>query len=236
MSKSRLFKAPATILALLAVIPGCNQEAPKYQPVPAVTGTTAQLPAVPSIPQKPVKDGDAYTVWGASYSLRNRVHQKEVADTKLTLVGYIVRTNLEEAPECAVHPAGKADPEGCRAPIPTFWIADSKDADPKDQMKVMGFASNYAQIHEAIKEFDSAKEKPEYSDQVWGVPLPNPLPAKGAKVKVTGTYSVNFTMSSGGAEADPIMGILTYGGIEYLEPAPELATLPGVKRKPPKES
>ena len=120
--------------------------------------------------------------------------------------------------------------------------------DPEDWDARYSVAINYSfwpeqfnKRPDAIKEFDSGKKKDlepgeaEYSDQVWGVPIPNPLPAKGAKAKVTGTYSVNFTMSSGGAEADPIMGILTYGGIEYLEKAPELATLPGVKRKPPKE-
>lgn len=235
MSKTRLFKALATPLALSMLV-GCGREEPKYEPVPPVTGVSVNLPAVPSVPDKPIKDGGSYTVWGASYSLRNRVHQKEVADTKIDIVGYIVKTNFADAPSCAVHAAGKADPEGCRAPVPTFWIADSKDADLKDAMKVMGFASNYAQLFDAMKEFDSGKEDAAYTDQVWGVPLPNPLPAAGAKVKVTGTYSTNFTMSSGGAEADPIMGILTYGGIEYLEQAPELATLPGVKRKPPKKS
>lgn len=240
MRKNRLFPMSLALAGLLASLTACGRDEIKYEPVKPVTGVSVSLPSVPTVPDKPVKDGDAYTVWGASYALRNRVHTKEVADTKITLVGYIVKTNLEDAPECAVHKAGKADPEGCRAPIPTFWIADSKDADVKDAIKVMGFASNYAQLYDAIKEFDSGKKKDlepgeaEYSDQVWGVPIPNPLPAKGAKAKVTGTYSVNFTMSSGGAEADPIMGILTYGGIEYLEKAPELATLPGIKRKPPK--
>jgi hypothetical protein len=240
MLKTRFLQLSATLVALVAFLPGCGKEEAKYEPAKAST-TSVSLPAVPSVPSKPVKDGDSYTVWGASYSLRNRVHTKEVADTKITVVGYIIKTNLGDAPECAVHPAGKADPEGCRAPIPTFWIADSKDADVKDAMKVMGFASNYAQLYDAIKAFDSPTKKElepgeaEYSDQVWGVPVPNPLPAVGAKAKVTGTYSVNFTMSSGGAEADPIMGILTYGGIEYLEEAAELSTLPGVKRKPPKK-
>ncbi|MEN9581864.1 MAG: hypothetical protein RJA70_4873, partial [Pseudomonadota bacterium] len=32
-----------------------------------------------------------------------------------------------------------------------------------------------------------------------------------------------------GTEADPIMGILTYDSIVTHEPAPEVATLPGMK-------
>lgn len=233
MPQTRTTIAALTLLSVSLSL-GCGREEPKYEPKPAVSGLKAELPPVPNVPQKPIKDGDAYTVWGASYYLRNRVHTKKVEDQKLTLVGYIVKTNLGEAPECAVHKGGKADPEGCKAEVPTFWIADSKDADLKESIKVMGWASNYANIFDAIKEFDT-KEDAEHMDSTWGVAVPKPLPAVGAKVKVEGTYGTNFTMSSGGAEADPIMGIMTYGKIEYLEPAPELATLPGVKRKEPKK-
>jgi hypothetical protein len=202
--------------------------------VPPVQGIKASLPPVPQVPEKPVKDGDAYTVWGASFHLRNRVHTKDVADQSLALVGYIVKTNLAEAPECAVHEGGKADPEGCRPPVPTFWLADSKDADIKDAIKVMGWASNYANIYDAMEEFDKDPEKAEHMDTVWGVAMPKPVPAAGAKVKVKGQFSTSFTMASGGIESDPIMGILTYKEIEYVEQAPELATLPGVERKPKK--
>jgi hypothetical protein len=237
MIENRISKRSARvsfgILAACAAL-GCGREEVKYEPVPAVSGSKASLPAVPNVPQRPEKDGDAFTVWGASYALRNRVHTKEVADQELKVVGYIIKTNLMDAPECAVHKGGKADPDGCRPPVPTFWIADSKDADLKDSMKVMGWASNYANIFDAIEEFDKGKEDATYADTTWGVNLPKPLPAVGAKVRVKGGYSTDFSMSSGGLEADPIMGIMTYKEIEYLEQAPELATLPGVKRKPPK--
>ena len=63
--------------------------------------------------------------------------------------------------------------------------------------------------------------------------VPNPLPAQGAKVNVTGTYSSTFTQSSTGAEADPFMGLMGYLEYQVLEPAAELATLPGIKRKEP---
>lgn len=233
MPATRLPFASFAVLTLALTMSGCGKDEPKYEPKAAVSGLSVQLPPVPSVPSKPIKDGEAYTVWGASYYLRNRVHQKEVEDQKITVVGYIVKSNLDDAPECAVHKGGKADPENCRAPVPTFWIADEKGAELKDSMKVMGWASNFANIYDAISEYDS-KEDAEHMDTTWGVALPKPLPAVGAKVKVEGNYSTNFTMASAGAEADPIMGILTYGKIDYVEPAPALATLPGVKRKEPK--
>ncbi|HET9931009.1 MAG TPA: hypothetical protein VFQ35_09990, partial [Polyangiaceae bacterium] len=176
-----------------------------------------------------------YTIWGAGYSLRSRVHRKEVAGKKLTLVGYINKTNLADAPKCAVHKGGKADPENCKPPIPAFWICDAKDSPLQECIKVMGWASNFAQIYDAIAEFDKGKENAEYNDTFWGVKIPNPLPAVGAKVSITGNYGVTFSQSSTGAEADPVMGLMSLQELKELEPAPELATLPGVKRKPPKK-
>ena len=229
-----------TVLTAFAVaVTACGGEEVKYEPRQAYAGPKASLPPVPNVAKKPVKQGDAYTIWGASYSLRSRVHRKEVDRKKLTLVGYIVKTNLPDAPACAVHKGGKADPEGCKAPIPAFWIGDTKDAKLEDSIKVMGWASNFAQIYDAIKEFDGPKKalKPGetdegYTDTFWGVKIPDPLPAVGAKVSVTGTYSTTFTQSSTGAEADPFMGLLAYQEMKELEPAAELATLPGLKRKP----
>lgn len=228
-----------TVSRLLAItiamgLFGCGKEDAKYQPRPAPK-VQASLPAVPNVPQTPIKRGDIYTVWGAGYSLRSRVLHKTLGDKPITIEGYIVDTNLMQAPPCAVHKGGKADPEDCKAQVPTFWLADTKDAPRSDAMQVMGFASNYAQIFDAIKEFDEKGEKAEANDTFWGKPIPNPLPAKGAKVRITGPYSTTFTGASTGAQADPIMGILTYQKWEVLEEAPELATLPGVKRKPKKE-
>jgi hypothetical protein len=214
---------------------GCGSEEVKYVPRPPPT-VHASPPAVPNVGKKPIKQGEAYTVWGASYYLRSRVHHKEVAGKKLSVAGYIVKTNLPDAPKCAVHKGGKADPENCKPPIPAFWVGDTKDAPESETIKVMGWASNFAQIFDAIEEFDKGKDKDksEHVDTFWGVKTPNPLPAQGAKVTVTGNYSTTFTQSSTGAEADPYMGILTSAEIAYAEQAPELGTLPGKKRKPPK--
>lgn len=226
---------PLYVLAAATLGSACGGEEIKYEPRPAHSGPKASLPAVPNVAQKPIKNGDAYTVWGASYSLRSRVHRKEVAGKKIKLVGYITKTNLPDAPECAVHKGGKADPENCRPPIPSFWLGDTKDAPQNESIKVMGWASNFAQIFDAIKEFDTGKEDAEYVDTFWGVKIPNPLPAAGAKVSVGGIYSTTFTQSSTGAEADPFMGLLTWHEMQVLEPATELATLPGIKRKPPRK-
>jgi hypothetical protein len=225
------------LIGLATSLQACGGEEVKYEPKPAYTGDKANLPAVPNVPQNPIKVGDAYTTWGASYHLRSRVYNATIAGKDIKLTGYIVKTNLPDAPECAVHETGKADPEDCKAEIPTFWIADSPTAELKDSIKVMGWASNYAQIYDAIKEFKKREkvkpnpDKPEepVMDGFWGVAIPNPLPVKGAKVTVKGEYKTTFTKATSGAVADPVMGVLTYDSLEYLEKPTEKATLPGMK-------
>jgi len=213
---------------------GCGSDEVKYVPHPANSGAKASLPPVANVPKKPIKNGEAYTVWGASYYLRSPVHAKEVSRKKLSITGYIVKTNLGEAPACAVHKGGKADPENCKPPIPAFWLGDTKDAPENETIKVMGWASNFAQIYDAIAEFDKGKKDAEHLDTFWQVKIPNPLPAKGAKVTVKGDYGTTFSKSSTGAEADPFMGMLTYDEMTVAEPGSEVSTLPGVKRKPQK--
>jgi hypothetical protein len=202
------------------------------QPKAIASGPLA-LPPVPELPKRPLKEGDAFTVWGASYSLRSRAHRKDVVhpgDRALAITGYITKTNLAEAPKCAVHPAGRADAPDCRSPIPTFWLGDTKDAAPADCIRVLGWAANFPQIFSAIASFDR-KQSAAYSDDIWGVEIPNPLPAVGAKVTVHGSYGTTFTKASTGMDVEPQMGILTYDRLELLEPAAELATLPGVRRR-----
>jgi hypothetical protein len=227
--------AAAATLAM-ALVAGCGGEKPKYTPHAAPSGVQANLPPVPNVPQRPIKAGDAYTVWGASYYMRSRVHHKDVADKSLKITGYISKTNLADAPKCAIHKTGKEDPEGCKSPIATFWLCDTKDAADADCIRVMGWASNFAQIHDAIEQDDKFKDHPEkdkepYTDENWGVKLPNPLPSKGAKLTVTGDYATTFTKATSGTVADPIMGVLTYTDQTVIEQAPELGTLPGMKRK-----
>jgi len=220
----------ALSLATLGTL-GCGQEEVKYTPRPAASGIKASLPPAANLPKRPLKNGDTWTIWGASYSLRSRVHRKEVAGKRISIQGYITKSNITDAPECAVHKGGKADPEDCKAPVPTFWIGDSKDAPESESIRVMGWASNFAQIFDAIDEFDKGKENAEHLDTFWGVKVPNPLPAVGAKVTVTGNYATTFSKASSGAEADPFMGVIDFQEMTIQEPAAELATLPGKKRK-----
>src|SRR6186713_1968428 len=49
------------------LLAGCKDDGEPYQPVVPPTGAKANLPPVPSVPKKPLKEGEAYTVWGASY-------------------------------------------------------------------------------------------------------------------------------------------------------------------------
>jgi len=233
MRWTRLFSL-ALITPIVGSTLGCDDEEVKYEPRPAPSSVQANLPAKPTLPGKPVKAGDAYTVWGASYTLRSRVHRDDIDGKDVKITGYITKTNLADAPKCAVHETGKADPEGCKAPIPTFWLADSADASEKDSIRVMGWASNFAQLYDAIKEFKKNEKKDKadvepFVDGFWAVNIPNPLPVKGAKVTVKGNYSNAFTRASRGSVADPIMGVLTYAELEYHETPDEVATLPGMR-------
>jgi hypothetical protein len=224
MSQRARSAAISTMISALCLgAVGCGQDEVKYEPRPAASGPKASLPPAANLPKRPLKNGDTWTVWGASYSLRSRVHRKEVAGKRISIQGYITKSNITEAPECAVHKGGKADPPD--------WIGDSKDAPESESIKVMGWASNFAQIFDAIDEFDKGKENAEHLDSFWGVKVPNPLPAKGAKVTVTGNYGTTFSKASSGAEADPFMGVVDFQEMTVQEPAPELATLPGKKRK-----
>jgi hypothetical protein len=225
--------ACALPLALPAILPGCGPTDEPYKPIPAYSGRKASLPAVPTLPNKPIKVGDGYTVYGAMHHLRSRVHNPDVNGKELNITGYIVKTNLPDAPACAVHKTGKGDKDDCKAPIPAFWIADEK-GDDKNAIKVMGWASNFAQIFDAVEKYSkppskNPKDNEPVMDEFWAVAIPNPIPNVGAKVQVTGNFAVSFTKSTSGVETDPTHGLITYAKLNYLEPPPEPGTLPGMK-------
>jgi hypothetical protein len=211
---------------------GCGEGAKPYQPKPAYSGKRPTLPSVPTLPDKAKKVGDAYTVFGATHDIRSFVHSADFRDKQTSIVGYIVKTNYAEAPACAIHKTGKGDPPDCKAPIPTFWIADDM-GDKDNAIPVKGFASNFAQLFTMVEGIDKApkgdEDKVKLQDEFWGMDLPNPVPEEGAKVKVTGTYGVTFTKGTKGVEANPKFGIMTVEKIEYLEPAKKRAVLPGMK-------
>ncbi len=238
----KLFVAVCITAALTM---GCGPEEKPYQPKPAYSGKKPSLPAVPTLPNKAKKEGDAYTVWGAIHDLRSEVHQHDFDDKDTTLVGYVIKTNYEKlcanefargededhcVPECAVHKTGKADPAECHAPVPTFWIAESKDEKDweKNAIPVMGWASNFAQIFSFVEELDKDDEATG-GDEFFGHELMRPLPALGGKIKVTGRYGVTYTKSTGGAASNPRVGIMTWDKSEWIEPPPKRAFLPGQK-------
>ena len=184
------------------------------------------MPSPPALSSAPIKVGDAYTIYGASHHLRSRMHDKEVTKASITIQGYIVDENISTAPACAVHKTGKADPEDCKAEIPSFWIADEKGAGPdKPRIRVLGWAKNFASVYEAMEKYKNLKDPPTekqvYKDEQWQVDVPFPLPAKGAKVKVTGKYGFTFTKASTGLVTDPINGVMTLEKLDTPEPAPE---------------
>lgn len=219
----------ALVPALLLAAPGCGNSDKPYEPQPAYSGKPVQLPDVPTLASKPIKVGDAYTVHGATHHLRSIVHVKDVKNKDLSIIGYIVKTNFDQAPKCAVHPTGKADPDDCKPPVPAIWIADEA-GETKHMIKVMGFASNFAQLYDAIERDKTSKDTPRtVTDEFLGVPLPQPVPNVGAKIKVTGNYGYAYTKATSGIETDPRNGILTYEKIEYIEKPPTPATLPGMK-------
>jgi hypothetical protein len=218
-----------TALALAA----CGSADEPYKPAPAWSGRAPGLPTPPQINSAPVKVGDAYTIAGASHHLRSRMHSTEVTKAAISIVGYIVEENISTAPSCAIHKVGKKDPDDCppagQPPIeiPSFYIADTKGAG-KDapRIRVLGWAKNYATVFDAMAKYDKMKEikdptKDYFKDDIWSVDVPFPLPAVGAKVKVTGKYGFTFSKSSTGLVSDPVNGVMTYEKIEVLEPAPE---------------
>jgi hypothetical protein len=221
-------------LGLTVLVIGCSSGADEpYKPAPEWSGRKPSLPPPPTLPSTPKKVGDAYTVYGASHDLRSRIHDKEVTKASITIVGFIVAENITDAPKCAIHKTGKKDPEDCppagQPPIeiPSFWIADEKGAGPdKPRIRVLGWAKNWATVFEAMEKYKNMKEikdpaKDFFKDDQWSVDVPFPLPAVGAKVKVTGKYGYSFSKASSGIVSDPTYGVMTYEKVEYLEQAPE---------------
>jgi hypothetical protein len=208
-------------------IAGCGNAEEPYKAAPAWSARKPSLPAPPQLTSAPIKVGDAYTIAGASHQLRSRIHDKEVTKASITIQGYIVEENISDAPACAVHKTGKADPEECKSEIPSFWIADTKDAG-KDapRVRVLGWAKNFASVYDAMEKTKNLKEvkdpaKDLYKDEIWNIEVPFPLPAKGAKVKVTGKYGFTFAKASGGLVSDPTNGVMTYEKMDVVDPASE---------------
>jgi hypothetical protein len=212
--------APALLAVSFVTACGTNDE--PYKATPAWSGRKPNLPAPPAPETKPLKAGDAYTVYGASHLLRSRIHEKDVNGKEITIEGYIVQSNIEDAPACAIHAVGKADSDGCKSEVPSFYIADQKTDDPNQpRIRVLGWAKNFATVYDAMKLYAKSKDKPKEAiqDDMLTVEVPYPLPAVGAKIKVTGTYGYTFTKMTTGMVTDPKNGVMTYKTILVTEPA-----------------
>jgi hypothetical protein len=198
---------------------GCEDD---YRAAAAPSGEKPELPPIPEIATAAKKSGDAFTVFGATHALRSRFESAEVTKGEITVVGWIVDSNVARAPKCAWHKTGVADPEGCATEIPAFVIADEKDTKPDDpkkpHIKVLGWARNFAAVFDATARYKGLKAppKPLYKDEMWSVDVPFPIPAAGTKVKVKGRYGFLFTKSSTGVVSDPKNGVLTYTSLEVV--------------------
>lgn len=197
----------------------CNKD--DYTPAAAWSGRKPALPAPPpETSSVPDRDGESFTVAGAIHTLRGRYSSDEVTRGDVTIAGYIVDTNIPRAPKCAIHRTGKRDPDNCDSELPTFVLADTRDASAEaPRIRVVGWARNFAAVYEAQLLAQSSPASAPFKDDVFGVDVPRPLPGVGAKVKVRGRYGFTFTKSSRGVLADPKSGVMTYAAIEYLEPA-----------------
>jgi hypothetical protein len=217
-------------VGLLGATTACGGESDNpYKPQPAWSGKAASLPTPPSLPTTPIKSGDAYTVYGAVHQLRSLTHAKDVtAPPALSIVGYIVDSNIPRAPDCAIHKTGKQDPEGCSPEVPSFWIADDKGNTKGPKIRIVGWARNFAVVYDAmvaykkIKPGEQPTEKQAVTDDMLNVTVPFPLPAVGAKVKLTGAYNVGKNVVSE-MVSEPSGGVMALQKLEVLEPAPDLA-------------
>jgi len=218
------------LAAVLGAAAGCGNsgEDNPYKPQPAWSGKAASLPSPPTLPNTPLKNGDAYTVYGAVHQLRSLMHSKDVTSPPaISIVGYIVDSNIPRAPDCAIHKTGKADPEGCTPEVPSFWIADNKDDTKGVKVRVVGWARNFAVIYDAMKMYAKVKpgeqtDKQVVTDDMLNVTVPFPLPSVGAQVRITGAYNVAKTVVSD-MVSEPTGGVMALQKVDTLQPAPEPA-------------
>jgi hypothetical protein len=229
----RALGVAAATSTLVAALAGCGGDDNPYKPQQAWSGKRANLPAPASLPNTPIKTGDAYTVYGAIHQLRSLIHGKDVTANPIAVTGYIVDSNIPRAPDCAVHKTGKADPTNCPPPgqtieVPSFWIADDKGNTKGSKIRIVGWARNFAVIYDAMKSYakvkagDQPKEKEWVNDDILNVQVPFPLPSIGAKVKITGAYNVAKTVVSD-MVSEPSGGVMALQKMDTLEPAPQPA-------------
>jgi hypothetical protein len=211
--------APLSVPPMVAANPDCGVD-DAYIAAPAWSGKKPSLPPLPEFGNTAFKYGEVFTVAGAIHALRSRFESAELEKRDITIVGIIVDTNAARAPRCAVHRIGIADPKGCTTEVPTFTIGDEHAPPSAPRIRVAGWASSFANVYEAQIVNGAAGGARLHSDAAWAVEVPWPLPAVGAKVRVTGRYGTAFTKSTSGVLRDP-NGILTFVKLETVVPPPK---------------
>ena len=85
------------------------------------------------------------------------------------------------------------------------------------KIRVVGWARNFAVVYDAMVAYKKLKPdqqpKEPINDDILNVPLPNPLPSIGAKVKITGAYNVAKTVVSDMVSEPTTMWLRTRTGM-----------------------
>lgn len=195
----------------------------RYEPAGSGTAPPAKLPALPAIPDAPLRRGDAFTVRGAIHAFRNPGELAALAahPEEVVVEGVVVDENVSRAPRCAFHASGKRDPKGCAPEIPTFWLAD--DTTPNaPRLRVLGWASSFSQVFEA-RRLANTNAKPGgikppnlWRDERWGTNVPWPLPEKGQRLRIRGSYGRTFERAVGALVEDANNGVFSVEKIDHL--------------------
>jgi hypothetical protein len=193
-----------------------------YRPLPAASVSAAFVPDLTASLTRPERVGEDFTVWGLKKALRLPGGAGRLAGRDVAVVGLVVATNFAEAPACALHAVGHGDPPGCNSPIPAFFLADEA-GETHYRLKVMGFAANWATMFSAAAH-DKAHRPGDFRDPRWDRPVPLPLPAPGARLRVVGRMGTAFELDSSGTEVYPA-GVLTFRESRQLAPGPVPAVL-----------
>jgi hypothetical protein len=206
----KTFPRLASVVAVLglSLSLGCEQAAQAKVQVEKLPDIKPSLPAVPTLPPPPYAtqySDQSYSVYGLRRALRKTI------DTEVQVTGYIAKVFVP--PEC---PKGQKCP---LPPAPHMWLSDAQgETDETKLLLVAGYAENQAAIDEAIKNAKKGKvEDAAELEEMGMLPIPTDFFA-GAKLKVKGRFS--YISGSGFQSSE---GVLSYGGHETLEPAPEAA-------------
>jgi hypothetical protein len=206
--------------ATVASAPSAMQAPPSAGAIPSASAFPRSEAVQPARARRP---GKVYTVSGAIEALHTEaLVLNERAEARV--IGVIAKVNYDDIPACAVHPTAEADPEGCSSPFPSFWLASNSNDGSSDRIPVVGWASDAANLYEAMQHFDSGNPEP-HVDLLWGQAMPRPLPAVGAEVVVSGFYGTGFRMSIE-VPLELRSGIITYTSLEYVKQAPNKAQFP----------